>query len=99
RVEGERRPRCARLRGDVRTAGDDHELLQQLRPVPVPGKGDPAFRDERTGRSAATALRLDPEPPRMAACARSLQCDRTSSAGLRPTLDVKRRLAGRDNDW
>ena len=39
---------------------DDHELLEQLRAVPVPGEGDPALRHERArrrGRSRCTRRR------------------------------------------
>ena len=44
------RPRRARLLRDVRRAGDDQQLLEQLRPVPVPREGDPALRHERARR-------------------------------------------------
>jgi dTDP-glucose 4,6-dehydratase len=44
---------------DLRAAGDDHELLEQLRAVPVPGEGDPALRHQRARRQGAAALRLD----------------------------------------
>ncbi len=45
RLEGRRRPRRAGLPRDVGPAGDDHQLRQQLRPVPVPGEGDPVLHD------------------------------------------------------
>ena len=67
RLEGRRRPRRAGLRGDVRAAGDHHQLLQQLRALPVPRKGHPAVHGQGPRRPAAAAVRLDPEPARVAA--------------------------------
>ena len=61
---------------DLRAADHDHELLEQLRAVPVPGEGDPALRHERAGRPAAAALRVHAEPARVAARARPLPRDR-----------------------
>ena len=43
-------------------ADHDHELLQQLRAVPVPGEGDPALHHPRAERRGAAALRVDREP-------------------------------------
>ena len=70
------RPRRARVLRDVRAAGHDHELLEQLRAVPVPGEGDPALRHERARRQAAAAVRVDAEQARVAARARPLPRDR-----------------------
>ena len=50
RVEGRGRPLRAVVLRDLRAADDDHELLEQLRAVPVPGEGDPALHDARAGR-------------------------------------------------
>ena len=56
-VEGRVRPPGARLPPHLRPAGPDHQLLEQLRSVPVPGKAHPA--DDRQGarRRAAAGLR------------------------------------------
>ena len=59
------RPRRAGLLRDVRAAGHDHQLLQQLRAVPVPREGHPALRHDA----------LDDEPLR---CTRRR---RTSASG------------------
>ena len=50
RLEGCRRPRGSCLLRDLRPPDDDHELLEQLRAVPVPGEGHPAVHDERARR-------------------------------------------------
>ena len=44
---------------DVRAAGHDHQLREQLRPVPVPREGHPALHDARARRPAASAVRVD----------------------------------------
>ena len=76
RVEGGGGPLRARLPRDVRAADDDHELLEQLRAVPVPGEGDPALRHERARRPAAADVLVDAEQARVAARARPLPRDR-----------------------
>ena len=69
RLEGGLGPRRALLHRDVRPAGHDHELLQQLRALPVPREGHPAAspparstasrcrstRRRRTGASGCTS--------------------------------------------
>ena len=90
------RPRRARLPRDVRAADHDHELLQQLRAVPVPGEGDPALRHERARRPAAAALRVDREPARVAprrstTAARSSSCSSDGRVGR----DIQRRVGRR----
>ena len=52
RVQGGRGPRRPLLRRDLRPAGDDHQLLQQLRALPVPREGHPALHDPRPRRPA-----------------------------------------------
>ena len=70
----------------LRGAGRHHALLEQLRPVPVPGEADPAVRHQRARRRAAPALRRRPErarlDPRRATTARR---SGTSSAFRTPT--------------
>ena len=84
RVQGRRRPRGARVLRDLGAADHDHELLEQLRAVPVPGEGDPALRHERARRPAAADVRLDAEPARVAARARPLPRDRARAREGRP---------------
>ena len=91
RVEGGGRPRRAGLLRDLRAAGHDHELLEQLRAVPVPGEGHPALRHQRARRPAAAALRLDAEPPRMAA--------RASTTAARSSCVLDRGQPGRDEQF
>ena len=50
-------PDRAGLREDPRRAGGDHPLLEQLRPVPVPGEGHPAVRHQPDGRRDGAAVR------------------------------------------
>ena len=52
RLEGRRRPPGARLPRDLRAAGAAHQLLEQLRPVPVPREADPADDPERRSRAS-----------------------------------------------
>ena len=65
-VEGGRRPPRAGLPRDVRPAGARHELLEQLRALPVPGEADPAHDPQRGGGPAAAALRRRGERARLA---------------------------------
>ncbi len=44
----------------------DHELLEQLRALPVPGEADPAHDPERAARQAAARLRRRPPGARLA---------------------------------
>ena len=89
RLEGGGRPRRAGLRRDLRAGRHHHQLLQQLRPVPVPREGHPALHRPRPRRPAAAAVRLDPEPAGVAARGRPLPGHRggpASGAGsARPT--------------
>ncbi len=65
RVQGRRRPRRARLPRDLRAADHHHQLLQQLRAVPVPREGHPAVRHPGPRRPAPAPVRLDRQPPRV----------------------------------
>jgi dTDP-D-glucose 4,6-dehydratase len=55
--QGRLRPPGARLPPHLRAAGADHQLLEQLRPVPVPGKAHPADHPARARRRAAAGVR------------------------------------------
>jgi dTDP-glucose 4,6-dehydratase len=64
--QGRQRPPGARLPPHLRPAGADHQLLQQLRPLPLPGKAHSAVHPQRAGRQAAAHLRRRPADPRLA---------------------------------
>ena len=78
RVEGGRRPRRARVLRDVRPAGDDHELLEQLRAAPVPGEG----RSRSSSRTRSTTSRC-----------RSTRRPRTGASGCTSTTTAARSSA------
>ncbi len=67
RVQGRRRPRRPRVLRDLRAPGHDHELLEQLRAVPVSREGHPAVHDQRARRRAAADVRIHAEQARVAA--------------------------------
>ena len=96
RVEGGRRPRRAGLQRDVRAPGDDHQLLEQLRAVPVSREGDPALRHERARRRAAADVRVHGEQARVAARPRSLPRDRARARRRADRRDLQRRLRRRE---
>ena len=91
RVEGRRRSRRAGLPRDVGPAGDDHQLRQQLRAVPVPGEGHPVLHDAGAGRRAAAAVRVHGEPSRVDPRPRPLQGDRHDPRPRARRRDVPRR--------
>ena len=66
RLEGRRRPLRARLPAHLRRADARHELLEQLRAVPVPREADPADDPERARGQAAPDLRRRRQHPRLA---------------------------------
>ena len=70
----------ARLLPHLRPAGADHELLEQLRAVPVSGEADSADDPERARRAAAADLRRRRQRARLAARRGSL---RRHAAGAR----------------
>ena len=82
----------ARLSPHVRTADADHELLEQLRAIPVSGKIDSADDPERARRKAAAGLRRRQERARLALCRRSLRgdCDRAARRTSRRDLQHRR---------
>jgi hypothetical protein len=73
--QGRQRPPGARLPPHLRPAGADHQLLEQLRSVPLPGKADPAGDPQCAGRQAAADLRRRPAGARLAVRDRPLQRD------------------------
>ena len=56
-VQGRLGPPGARLAPHLRPADAGHQLLEQLRPVPVPREADPADDPQRAGGQAAAGLR------------------------------------------
>ena len=74
REQGGKRSSGARVRRDLRHAGADHQLLEQLRSLPAPGKADPADDHSCAGGKAAADLRRRLQCPRLAARFRSLRC-------------------------
>ncbi len=56
RIEGGGRPPRQRLGAHLRAAGADHQLLEQLRAVPLPREADPARHPERPARQAHPGL-------------------------------------------
>ena len=81
---------CALLR-DLAPADHDHELRQQLRPVPVPGEGHPVLHHTRAAGSAAADVRVDPEPARVDPRPRPLPGDRRDPERRPDRRDVPRR--------
>ena len=65
-VEGRRRPSRARLARDVRPRDAPHELLEQLRAVPVPREAHPAHDPERARGEAPPDLRRRRQRARLA---------------------------------
>ncbi len=73
RQQGRERPSGPLLCRDLRHAGPDHQLLEQLRPLSASGKADPADDHPCAGGQAAADLWRRLERPRLAACVRSLR--------------------------
>ena len=63
--QGRRRPHRPGLRPDPRAQRVHHPVLQQLRPLPVPGEGHPAVRHEPARRQAGPAVRRRRQRPRL----------------------------------
>ena len=61
RVEGRVRPPRARLLSHLRSANAHHQLLEQLRPVPVSREADSTDDPQRAQRQAAARVRRRPE--------------------------------------
>ena len=95
RLEGRRRPRRAGLRGDVRPTGHHHQLLQQLRALPVPREGHPAVHRQGARRPAPAPLRLHAEPAGVAARRRPLPGRRAGAPARRGGGDLQRGQRGR----
>ena len=74
-LEGRVRPPGARVPPHLRAAGADHQLLEQLRPVPVPREADPAGDRQGAGRRAAAGLRRRQQRARLAVRGRPLRGD------------------------
>ena len=81
--QGRGRPPGALVPPHLRPAGADHQLLQQLRPVPVSREADPARDPPCARRQAHPGLRRRRQHPRLAPCRGPLCRDR-ARAGRRP---------------
>ena len=55
--QGRGRSSGTRLASHLRAAGDRHQLLEQLRPLPIPREADPAHHHQGRRRRAAAGLR------------------------------------------
>ena len=66
RLEGGRRPPRAGVSRDLPAPGARHQLLEQLRALPVPGEADPAHDAQRRRGPAAAALRRRRQRARLA---------------------------------
>ena len=65
-LQGQLRPPGAGLLPHLRPAGADHQLLEQLRALPVPGEAHPADAQQRPARPAAAGLRRRRQRARLA---------------------------------
>ena len=90
-VEGRRRPPRPRVARDLPAAGPDHELLQQLRALPVPGEADPAHDPERRRGPEAADLRRRRERARLAVRGGPLRGDPARAAAGAPGREVQHR--------
>src|SRR5690606_27860872 len=73
-----------------------HQLLEQLRPLPVSREADPADDRQCAGWQAAADLRRRPERARLAVRGRPLQRDPRGAGARPPGRDLQRRRLERD---
>ena len=90
--QGGVRPPRARLAPHLRPADAHHQLLEQLRPVPVPREADPADDPQRARRQAAAGLRRRPATSATGSTStttarRSARCS-SAAAPARPTTSA-----------
>ena len=81
RLQGGGRPFCPGLLPYLRPANADHQLLEQLWPLPVSRKADPADDPQRRGGKAAAGVRRRPAGGRLVVCRGPLPGD---PRGARP---------------
>jgi dTDP-glucose 4,6-dehydratase len=72
----------------LRAAHDDEQLLEQLRPLSIPRKADPAFPDQLPDGKTASYLWRRDERTRLAACRGSLSRYRAGSGTWRIRRNV-----------
>ena len=102
RVEGGGRPPRARVPRDLRPARPAHQLLEQLRPLPVPREAHPAHDPERGRGQAPADLRRRRERARLALRRGPLRGDPARAAqGRRPARSTTSAAAtsGRTCRW
>ena len=97
-VEGRVRSPGARLAPHLRPAGAHDQLLEQLRPVPVPREADPADDPQRARRQAAAGVRRRPEGARLALRRRPLRRDPRGARARPAGRDLQRRRPHRDEE-
>ena len=98
RVEGGRRPPRARVPRDLRPARPDHQLLEQLRPLPVPREAHPAHDPERGRGQEPADLRRRRERARLALRRGPLRGHPARAAQGRPRREVQRRRRQRADE-
>ena len=81
----------AGLAPHLRAAGPDHQLLQQLRSLPVPGEADPAGHPEGPARRAPAHLRQREQCPRLAVRGGPLPGHTAGPGGRSPRGGLQRR--------
>ena len=96
RLQSRLRPSGARLARDLRAAGGDDQLLEQLRALSLPRKADPGGDPQGAGRRPDPGLREGRERARLAVCRGSRRCAAVRSAKGRvgAQLQYRRRERG-----
>jgi len=92
------RPPGQRLPPHLRPADADHQLLQQLRSVPLPGKAHPADHQQRPQRPGAAGLRRWQERARLALRGRSLRRHIERAGARTGRGDLQRRRQQRETE-
>ena len=90
-LQGGERPPGAGLPPHLRAAGAHHQLLQQLRPVPVSREADPADDRQRAGGQAAAGVRRRPAGARLALRRRPLRGHPRGAREGPPRRDLQHR--------
>ena len=98
RVQGRRRSPGARVPRDVSAARAAHELLEQLRPVPVPREADPAHDPERGRGQEPADLRRRRQRARLALRRGPLPGHPARAAQGRTGREVQHRRRQRANE-
>src|SRR5690606_28605837 len=95
-LQGGLRPPGARVPSHLRPAGPDHQLLEQLRALPLPREADPAGDRQGPGRRAAAGVRRREAGARLAVRQRPLRCDPCRAGGRADGGGLQRRWQRRE---